>query len=187
MHPCLRLVILTHGVPIVTWRVIAFSKPTRDSSLLSEGFLLCCLNFLRVSLRQSWPSNLVRERTIVLLLCEPRIPCQMLDHGGNNMYLLSNIVPLLSTGTFLTLSSQRRLSFLFDSWLLLLSPLFISDSEVSTSLRLINMKSHRCLQSWITRLPIVSKSLLVTQSQCSLKLNRILQFLTWKILPRPFL
>ena len=93
-----------------------------SSSLTS--FLLCCLNLLRASLRQSWTSNLVRERTIVLLLCEPRICRQMLDHGGNYTNLLSNIVPLLSTESILPLSSRRKLSFLFDSWLLLVSPLF---------------------------------------------------------------
>ena len=38
------------------------------------------------------------------------------------MSLLLNIVHVLSSENTLTLSSLRRLSFLFDSWLLLLFP-----------------------------------------------------------------
>ena len=52
------------------------------------------------------------------------VRCQTLSHGANYMNLLSNIVHLLSTDSILTLSSQRRISFLFDSWFRLLPPLF---------------------------------------------------------------
>ena len=95
-------------------------------SFYLKGFLLWGLNLWRVSFRHSVPSLLVRERTIVLLLSEPRICFQMPDHGVNYTSLLTNIVQLLSTGSILSLSSLRWLSSLFDSWLLLLSQLFLS-------------------------------------------------------------
>ena len=41
---------------------------TKFCLMFQKGFLLCCLNFLRVSFRQSVPLHLVRDRTIVFLL-----------------------------------------------------------------------------------------------------------------------
>ena len=70
-------------------------------------------------------------------------------------------------GGFLSFSTLGHCSSLYN---------FVPDSEASSSHRLIKMKSHRCLQSWITRLSIVSYSFLVVQSQDSLKLNRMLLF-----------
>ena len=51
---------------------------------------------------------------------------------------------------------------------------FAPGSEVSSSHLLINTKSYRCLQSWITGLSSVPYNFLVIQCQYSLKLNRIL-------------
>ena len=57
---------------------------------------------------------------------------------------------------------------------------FVPDSEISSSHRLINMKSHTGLQYWISRLSIVSDSFLLVQSQDRLTLNRIVQFFICK-------
>ena len=67
-------------------------------------------------------------------------------NGGNCMGLLSNSVHLLHTDSILTLSSQRWLSSLCDSWLLSLFPLFRSGLW-----NLINMSPYCCRQSGIAR------------------------------------
>ena len=88
------------------------------SSLLPE---ICLRVFL--TLGQTWPSNLVREKTVVLLVSDHRASLlELVCHGWNYMSLLSNIVHVLSTQHNLTLCSPRRLSFLFDSWWLILFP-----------------------------------------------------------------
>ena len=84
-------------------------------------FVAWCFRGVFVSLRQSWPSNLVRERTIVFFVWKHRHCFQGLIDDWNCTSLLSNIVHLFSTESILPLSSRRRLSFLFDSWSLLLS------------------------------------------------------------------
>ena len=86
---------------------------------------------------------------------------------------LSSCFPLIAFSHF-----PLNVSFLSFLTVGLCSSLnnFVPDSEISSCHRLINMKSYRCLQSWITRLSIISNSFLVVQSQESLKLNRILQF-----------
>ena len=76
----------------------------------------------RVSDRWSVPSHLVRKRMIVLLTCGPLSGFQLLAHGGNCLSLLLNLVHLLSTDSILPLSSQRRFSFSYNPWLLLLFP-----------------------------------------------------------------
>ena len=86
----------------------------------------CCQKFgLRIflSLGQSWPSNLVRENTVVLFVSDHRtILLELVCHDWNYMSLLSNIVHVLSTQHTLTLCSPRRLSFHFHSWWLILFP-----------------------------------------------------------------
>ena len=69
---------------------------TESFLLFQKGSLLCCLNSLRVSARQSVPSLLVQEKTILLFVSD-HICFQTLDHDGNNMSLLLKIVHLLST------------------------------------------------------------------------------------------
>ena len=107
------------------------------------------------------------ERRLLVSVC----------HDWNYMSLLSNIDHVRSTESILLLSSQRsqrRLSFLSDSWSLLLSRHLrfgLWSFEFSI---LISMKSHVSLQSWITRFSIVSDSFLIVQSQDSLTSNRIL-------------
>ena len=94
-------------------------------SFYLQSFPLCCLILLRVCLplRQSWPSNLVREKTIVLLVSDLCHRCRRsLSHDWNCMSLFWNIVHVPSTENTLPLSSQRRRSFLFDSWWLILFP-----------------------------------------------------------------
>ena len=95
-----------------------FYKGTEYCSLCLKSFPLCCLMFLRIflPLRQSWPSNLVREQTIVLFVSDRRTSLLVLVcHDWNYM-------SLLSTENTIPLSSLRKLSFLFDSWWLLLFP-----------------------------------------------------------------
>ena len=71
-----------------------------------------------------------------------------------------------------------RLGFLSCSTLVIapLSTISFQTMKVSSSHRLIIVKSHRRLQSLITRLPIISNIFQIIQGQHSLKLNRILQF-----------
>ena len=93
--------------------------------------------FLRIFLprRQSWPSNLVRERTIVLFVSDHRTSLLVpACHDSNYMSLLSNIVHVPSTENTLPLSSPRGLSFLFPLHNVAL------DSVVSSSHHLINVK-----------------------------------------------
>ena len=111
-------------MPITTWRIITISVSTRNvPPFVWRAFISVAWIFwgFFLPLRQSWPSNLVRERTIVLFVCEFHHCFQWLIHDWNYMSLLSNIVQLLSTDSILPLPSQRELSFLFDCWSLLLS------------------------------------------------------------------
>ena len=87
--------------------------------------------------------------------------------------LLLNTVHLLFTESVLSLSSQRWLWSLFDSWSLLCFNPFVPSFEVARPYHLIIMSCHCCLQSGIARLVVVSNILLFTQSHDSLKLNRI--------------
>ena len=139
------------------------------------GYVLCCLNFWRVFARLSWPSYVVRKRTIVLFVSEPRICFQIQVHDWNYKSLLSNTANLLSTDSILPLS--LNVGFLSFSSLGYCSSFYslILDSDVSNSHRLIDMQSYRRLPSLITRLPTVSNSFLITQCQYCLRLNRILQ------------
>ena len=81
-------------------------------SFCMKSFPFCCLIPLRVFVprRQSLPSY---QRH-----CFQR----PLSHDWNYMSLLLNIVHVSPTENTLSLSSQRRLSFLFDSWWQLLFP-----------------------------------------------------------------
>ena len=87
-------------------------------SFSMKSFDLYCLNFSRVFFRQSVPSHMVWERKIALSTFGFRTCFQMLDHCGNYMGLLQKDVHLLSTDSFLPLSSQRWHSFPCDSWFL---------------------------------------------------------------------
>ena len=107
-----RHVIETHGrVPIITWRVsytfLWGNLGTDFCVLFQKGSSLKSLNFFRV-FRQSVPSLLVRQRTMVLLVSD-RIRFLQLDHDWSYKSLLLNIVQLLSTDSILPLSSPRRL------------------------------------------------------------------------------
>ena len=90
---------------------------------------VCSCLFLKLflTLRQSWPSSLVQEKTIVLFVSDH---CTSLlvqvRHDWNCMSLLLNIVPVLSTENTLPLSFLRKLSGLLNSWWLILFPLFRS-------------------------------------------------------------
>ena len=72
LESCLRQVLLTRGrVPNHNMKgYYIFCIGTELCPFCLKGFFLCCLNFLRVSLplRQSWPSNSEKERTIVLFV-----------------------------------------------------------------------------------------------------------------------
>ena len=96
------------------------------------------------------------------------VRCQIVAQTTSLLGKLSSCFPLIAFSNF-----PFNVGFLF--WLGYSSSphYFVPDSEVSSSHRLINMKSYRCLQSWEARLPIVSNSFLVIQCQYSLKLNRI--------------
>ena len=96
----------------------SFYFGTGICAFLSKGPDLICW---KVVARQSLPLYHVQERTVVLFFSDYCICSQVQDHGWNYMSLPWNIVHLPSTESFLPLSSQRKLSFLFDSWKLLLS------------------------------------------------------------------
>ena len=93
-----------------------FCIGTEFSSFCLKSFHLCCLTLLRVFLlrRQFWPSDLVRERAIVLFVSDLRHGFRRPVHDWSFMSLRSNIVHLISTENILPPSYQRRLSFLFD-------------------------------------------------------------------------
>ena len=111
----LRLVVLTHGqMPTFTWPFFYnVCDGTEFRSFWLKSIPLCCLMFLRIflPLRQSWPSNLVREDDRPFRLW----PFPLSPKDGRSSLKLheSNTIPL---------SSPRKLSFLFDSWRLLLFP-----------------------------------------------------------------
>ena len=52
---------------------------TESCLFFQKNFLICGLNFFRVSSRQSVPALSVREKTIVLLVSDP-VCFQTLDH-----------------------------------------------------------------------------------------------------------
>ena len=126
---------------------------------------LCCL-----LCRQSLPSTLVREQTTVLFVSDLR---HCFPRPVQDCRTMSIWFPL-KTYSHLPLKVGFLSSLTLGCCSLLHN--FVSNSEVSSSHHLINMKFYRRLHSWITRLFIVSDSFLVVQSQDSLKLNRILQF-----------
>ena len=116
---------------------------TEFRSFCLKSFHLSCLMFLTTFLprRQSWPSNLVRERTIVLFVSDHRTSLLVpVCHDWNNMSLILNIVHVSSTENTLPLSSQRRLSFLF--WLL------VTDPRSTTSLQTLKFPSVIIWRKW---------------------------------------
>ena len=149
------------------------------SLLLSEELSSLLPNVVEdlLSHRQSWPSNLVREQTIVLFVSDHCTSLLVLVcHDWNYMSLLLNIVHVLSTENTLPLSSLRRLSFLFNSRGLILFPqlrsgLWSFEFSSSDQYEVLQMS-----QSYITCLSIVSNGFLIVQSQDGLKLNRVLYF-----------
>ena len=144
--------------------------------LYLKGFLLRCLNFLTylsVSLGLRIWCGRGRLSFCSLSLASVSRCRIMAETACVSFRTLSICFPLIALSHFplnvgfLSFLTLGYCSFLHD---------FVSDSEVSSSHRLINLKSYRRLQSRIARLPIVSNSLLIIHSKCSLKLNRILQF-----------
>ena len=102
-----------------------FTSEWKFSPLVWRDVLIVARNLFEdfLSLRQSWPSNLVREKTIVLFVSDHRASLlELVCHDWNFMSLLSNIVHVLSTQHTLPVSSPRMPSFLFDSWWLILFP-----------------------------------------------------------------
>ena len=160
MHPVSDLFFLTRGrMPKFTWRVFYIFSAWNFSPFVWRAFrsvAWCSWGFFLLH-RLSWPSNLVRERTIVLFVSLLVLVC----HDWNYMSLLLNIVQVCSTENTLPLSF---LSFLtLGDWSSFHN--FALDCEASSSHHLINMKFYRCLQSQITCLPIVSNGFLIVQSQ----------------------
>ena len=91
-------------------------SPWNFSHLLSEELsssVAWCFWGFFYSLRQSWPSNLVREKTIVLFVPDHRTSLFVIVRHDWN-YTSRNIVHVPSTESF----PLRRLSFLFE-WLIL--------------------------------------------------------------------
>ena len=87
-----------------------FCIGTEFRSFCLKSFHVCCLILVRFFLprRQSWLSNLVLERTIVLFVSDHRTSLLVpVCHDWNYMSLFSNIVPVPSTENSLPLSSQR--------------------------------------------------------------------------------
>ena len=124
------LVVLTHGrMPKFSWRV--FANPVSAwnfAPFIWRAFLfvawMCFFLLIFLHLRQSFPSNLMQEKTIVLfyLWLFANVSRGYVRHDWTCMSLLWNIVHVLSTDNTLPRSSLRRLSFLFDSWWLILFP-----------------------------------------------------------------
>ena len=91
--------------------------------LVWRAFLsVACVWGFFLTLRQSWPSNLVQEKTIVLLSDHCTSLLVQVRDDWNCVSLFWNIVHVLSTEHTLPLSFQRRISVLFDSWWLILFP-----------------------------------------------------------------
>ena len=81
---CLRRVVLTHGRMPKHYMTgfYNFCDGTEFRSICLKSFHLCCLVFEDfLPRRQSWPSNLVRERTIVFFISDHRTksPCASLS------------------------------------------------------------------------------------------------------------
>ena len=103
----------------------------------------------------------MREKTIVLFVSVQRHRFQrLLCHDWNYMILLWNIVYVPSTENTLTLSSQRRLSFLFDSWSLILVPPHRSEpwsfefsssdqNEVLQLSSIVNNSAFHCFEQFL--------------------------------------
>ena len=99
-----------------------FGISTEFCTFCLKSFHLCCLMVLKIFLprRQSWPLNLVRDKTIVLFVSDYRTSLLVLVcDDWNYMSLLLNIVHVPSTDSILPLSSPR---WPFFPWLLLLFP-----------------------------------------------------------------
>ena len=110
-----------------------FCNGTDFRSFCLKSFHLCCLVFLRMflSLRQYWPSNLVRRKTIVLFVSDHRTSLLVLvRHDWNYMSLLLNTVHVPSTENTLSFLILGDCSSLHN---------FVLDSERSSSHQLLNM------------------------------------------------
>ena len=134
--PCLKKHVLPHTHPtsdLWFWHtggcsnlhdgVSTFFVTARNCAPFVCRAFLSAVLMIFLTLHQSWPSNLVREKTIVLFVsdhCTSLLVLVCCD--WNYMSLLLNIVHVFSTENTLPLSSQRRLSFLFDTWWLIIFP-----------------------------------------------------------------
>ena len=129
-----------------------------ESDFFCQSFHLSCLPD-----GQSFPSNLVREKTIVLSVSDLCHCCQrQFCHDRNCMTLLWNIVHVHSTENTLPLSSQRWVSFLVDSWWLILFPQLLSELwsfefsssdqyEVLQTSSIVNNLSAHCFEQFLGR------------------------------------
>ena len=140
-------------MPKFTWRFFAVFVTARNSApCVWRTFIsaACCFLMIVLHRRQSWPSNLVREKTIVLFVS---------DH----LTILVSLYLFVMTET--TRVSLRTMSMSLTLKILSHFPLnmkclssvtlgdcssfhnFAPDSEVSSSHHLINTKFYRRLQS----------------------------------------
>ena len=171
-----RPVIQTHGkMPKFTWRILTEFESTWNFALVQRAFLFTAWSlsrFLPLAVRLFCLRMGCRRRRSSFFVSDHCHCCQRLScHDWEYMSLLWNIIHVPSTENTFPLSSQRRLSFLFDAW----SPFhnIVPDPEVSSSHHLVNMKFYSCFQLLIVRL-LIFRRFLIIQSQHSLKLNRIL-------------
>ena len=141
--------------PVSAWNFAPFVWRT---------FLFVVRSVLRIflPLRQSLPFNLVREKTIVFSVSALCHCCQrLLCHDWKCMSLLWNSVHVPSTENTLTLSSERMLSFLFDSWWLILGPqhrsglwsleFWSSDQYVLQLSSIVNHSAFHYLEQFLDR------------------------------------
>ena len=172
---------------IITWRIRTFFCPLRKCrsgilSLLQEGLLLLRSNlFERISQSVCVFAFGTGEDDYLSCLC------QTSDPDWNYMSLSSNIVQLPSTDNSLSLSCQRALSFVFDSWRLFTDP-FLQHRcgrSSSYSASILCKQSDICLvlSSW--NYDYRSKELKLVQLLCnnSLSSDRIFQRTISHVIP----
>ena len=174
-------------MPVITWQVLTiFYFGTRICAFLSKGTDLCCLICWRVFARQSLPLYRVQENTLGSSPSDSRICFQTPNHGWNYMSLLRHIVHLPSTESILLLSSQRRLSFLIDSWKLLLSPQFRSGLWSFKFSSLDHNEAFQLFSIWNSSVAFCFEKFLGRTRTTQSEAGQNPAILTCTILPGPF-
>ena len=150
-----RPVIQTHGkMPKFTWRILKEFESTWNFALVQRAFLFTAWSlsgFLPLAVRLFCLRMGCRRRRSSFFVSDHCHCCQRLScHDWEYMSLLWNIIHVPSTENTFPLSSQRRLSFLFDAWSTFHN--IVPDPEVSSSHHLVKMKFYSCFQLLIVRL-----------------------------------